>query len=473
MKKYDIIVIGGGSGGLTAASGAAQFGAKTALIEKQNSLGGDCLHYGCVPSKALIAAASELHDTHVSAKKHGLVIDGKPDWQKVRSQIQKAVDTIQEHDSTERFQKLGVDVIYAEASFEDAHRLRLSNGQVIKGKRIVIATGSRPIIPEIENVNLVDVITNESVFYMEKLPENIVMVGGGAIGLEMAQALSRVGASVTVVDNAPDLLLQEDEDISVRASREFKKEVTIHLKSTVKKLERHDDGVFAVIEGEVNKKVKTDALFLAVGRNPNIDLLKLDNAGVERNEKAAISVNERMQTSVPHIYAVGDVNGKFPFTHGAGEEAKVVIANAVFGLKMKMDYSNLPWAFYTQPEIFHLGQTEKEVIEQSGKDYEVIKADNPDRMIAEQDEVSFVKVIIDRKGFILGAHGIGKNASDWMQTLVYMKTKGHKIKDISEVVHPYPARTEIVKQLADQYWNKKLFKSRLTGFTKTYIKYLR
>lgn len=473
MKSYDLIVIGGGSGGLVAAAGAAQFGANVALVEKEPALGGDCLHFGCVPSKALIAAAKEVYEVKQKAQKHGMKIEGAAQWSVVREQIQTAIDTIQEHDSKENFEGMGVDVIYAKAKFLDSHHISLENGSTIVGKRIVIATGSSPVLPPVENIDQIKVLTNESVFYMEELPENIVMVGGGPVGLEMAEALSRLGSTVTVVDNSSHLLNTEDNEIAEKVKKELEKEITIYLGSQVKQIETKGNEKYAFVDGAHKQSIKADALFLAAGRSPNTDDLKLERAGVTQDEKGAVVVNERLETSVNHIYAVGDVNGQSPFTHSAGEEGKIVVSNAVFGLKRKMDYANVPWAFYTQPEIFHLGMTEVEVKETHGNSYSVIRSSHADRMIAEQDHVSFVKVMIDKKGYILGAHGIGNNASDWMQTLVYMKTKGHKLRELSSIVHPYPARTEIVKQLSDKYWREKLNRSKITDITSQYIHWVR
>lgn len=473
IPAYDLIVIGGGSAGLVTASGAAQFGAKVALVERETGLGGDCLHYGCVPSKALIAAAKEIYEMKSSAAKHGFEVQGETDWSVVRNQIQSAVNTIQEHDSTENFEEIGIEVIHAEAEFVDEHHLKLSNGRMLEGKRIVIATGSRPIIPEVENMDQVKVITNETVFYMDDLPKHIVMIGGGPIGLEMAQALSRLGSEVTVVENSAHLLEKEDNEIAEKVEKELRKEVTMLTGSKVVKVEKEGNKTYAVTEGDSSKKILADALFAAAGRSPNTENLQLERAGVKVNEKGAPYVNERLQTSAEHIYAAGDVNGQSPFTHSAGEEAKIVISNAVFGLKRKISYENVPWAFYTQPEIFHVGLTEVEAKEKFGNEYYVLRAEAADRMIAEQDQVSFVKAIIDKKGYILGAHGIGNQASDWMQTLVFMKTKGHKLQELSSVVHPYPARTEVVKQLADHYWRDKLFNSKITDITEKYVQWLR
>ncbi|CAM3946776.1 dihydrolipoyl dehydrogenase family protein [Alkalicoccus chagannorensis] len=474
MKTYDLIVVGGGSGGLSAAAGAARFGAETALIEKQPALGGDCLHFGCVPSKALIAAAKDVHQARSAAQKHGWQLEGEADWQAVRSQIQHAVDTIQEHDSTERFSSLGVDVIYAEAWFEDEHVIGLSNGTKLYGKKIIIAAGSSPVVPRIENMDQIDVLTNEQIFYLDKLPKRMVMAGGGPIGLEMAQSLSRLGVDVTVVEASRRLLGREDAEIAARAESALRRELTIYTGSSVSRVEQSDASPHVVIEGDTNVTLPADALFLAVGRKPNSDKLQASRAGVKLGEKGHIEVNSRMQSSVPHIYAVGDINGQFPFTHGAGAQAQTALANALFGLPQNINYDAMPWSYYTQPEIYHLGMTEAEVYEERGGSYQVLRGSGADRMTAEMDEDSFVKVIVDKSGYILGAHAVGAQASDWMQTLVYMKKQKDKISVLSSVTHPYPARTEIVKQTSDQYWKENVLeKPALKAITERYLRWFR
>ncbi|NJP36647.1 dihydrolipoyl dehydrogenase family protein [Alkalicoccus luteus] len=468
--KYDVIVIGGGSGGLTVASGAARFGAKTALIEKEAQLGGDCLHYGCVPSKALIAASREVHDARQAAKRFGISVTGKPDWKKVTGSIQQAVDTIQEHDSHERFEREGIDVYTGEASFAGKNRIDLKDGPSLEGEKIVIATGSSPAILPIEGIEQIRVLTNESVFYTNQFPERVVMVGGGPIGLEMAQALSRLGSEVTVLENSDHLLIKEDREIAARAVTSLQKELRILTGTRASKVYREGNKTFVETEGRHSENIEADALFVAAGRKPNTKSLHVQRAGLSLTKGGAVKVNDKLQTEVAHIYAVGDVNGRFPFTHGAGEEGKTVIANALFGLRRKISYDDMPWCFYTDPEIFHLGLTEDEAAQETGGDYDVYRGSGADRMIAEGDEDSFVKVITKRDGTILGAHGLGRNASDWMQTMVLMKAKGHPLKDLSSITHPYPARTEIVKQTSDAWWTKKLFQSPLTGLSKKALK---
>ncbi|WP_416149112.1 dihydrolipoyl dehydrogenase family protein [Salipaludibacillus sp. HK11] len=475
MKTYDIIVIGGGSGGLTVAAGAAQFGAKVALIEKRNSLGGDCLHFGCVPSKALIAVANEVHQLYQSAEAFGVSVSGKPKWQLAKDRVHTAVSIIQENDGEKRFRELGVDVMFASATFQDSHHIQLSSGSIIEGKRIIIATGSRPIIPEVEGIENIQILTSETVFDMEQLPKRIVMMGAGPIGLELSQALSRLGSNVSVVDSSDLLLSKEDGEVSNILLNQLKKELEFLSSSTVEKVIQRDGKTFVRVKGQHAREIEADALFLAIGRRPNSDTLNLEKAGVNVNQKGEIIVKETMQTSEPHIYALGDVNGAFPFTHGASHEGKVVVANAVFGLKRKVSYENVPWVYYTDPEIFHLGMTESEVKEQRGSNYKVYRMDHNhvDRMIAEMDNQSMIKIITDNKGMILGAHGVGGNVSDWMQQLVYMKTNGESVKKISNSVYPYPSRSEIVKNAGDLYWREKLFGSSLSKMMSQYVSWFR
>ncbi|PYZ94042.1 pyridine nucleotide-disulfide oxidoreductase [Salipaludibacillus keqinensis] len=475
MKTYDVIVIGGGSGGLTVAAGAAQFGAKVALVEKRNELGGDCLHFGCVPSKSLIAVAKEVYHLHQSAQAFGLSVSGTLKWQDAKRRVEQAVGTIQDHDGAQRFRDLGVDVIFASATFQDEHSIKLSSGTTIKGKRIVIATGSSPIVPPVEGAEQITQLTNETVFSMDELPKRIVMIGGGPVGLELSQALSRLGAEVIVVDSGDRLLQKEDEDIAEVVRKQIEKEITFFPSTTVEKVTKRDNKTFVTLKGNHSQEVVADALFFASGRKPNTDKLRLDKAEVKVDDKGAIIVKETLQTSQPHIYAVGDVNGQFPFTHGAGHEGKVVVANAVFGLRRKVSYDHVPWAFYTDPEIFHLGMTEEEVRYQHNEDYKVYRMDSKsvDRMIAENDKSSLIKIITDNKGIILGAHGVGNSAGDWMQQLVYMKTNGDSVKKISNSVYPYPSRGEIVKHAGDLYWRERLFGSKLSTLMNKYVSIFR
>lgn len=477
LKSYDLIVIGGGSGGLTVAAGAVGFGVKVALIEKEPEPGGDCLHTGCVPSKALIAAAKELYTAKKAAKAYGLELQGEANYLEAYRRVQAAKATIQHHDSSDRFRSMGVDVFQGHGQFRDMHHIEIDGGEVLYGKRIVIATGSRAAIPPIDGLQDVDFLTNESVFDMKALPESLVVIGAGPVGLELSQAFARLGAKVTVLMRGSQLLKKEDADLVPYVQNSLEKEMTFMLKTNVIKVEAMPDGrkrIFVERDGE-KLQLETNAILIATGRKPNTDRLGLSGIGIQMDHDH-ISVKKTLQTSIPHIYAVGDVIKPFPFTHAAGMEGKIVVGNAVFGLKRKVSYDNVPWVTYTDPEIFHLGMTEDEARKNAGDDIRIYKVtlDQVDRFITDRNTEGIVKVITDTKGRILGAHAAGNGAGDWMQQAVFAKRFGHKLADISQVVHPYPARSEALLKTADQYWRDKLFQGGIAGrLIKAYIQWFR
>lgn len=475
MKKYDLIVIGGGSGGLTAAAGAANMGASVALIDDQPGLGGDCLHFGCVPSKAFIAAAREVHAVHKGAKEFGLSVSGEVRFQRAIERVHEAIDEIQEIDSDKRFEDLGVTIFRGKGSFVDEHTVSIDGEHSISGKRIVISTGSSPNVPPIDGVKDVSFLTNESIFNLDHLPESTVFIGGGVVGLELAQSLARFGSKVTVLETSETILKKEDQDIISVAREILEKELTFVYNAQVKGISTREGS--KVVTYNLNGKEEelvVDEIMMSTGRKPNTDKLNLEAAGVETN-KGFVKVNDQLQTSKSHIYAIGDVNGAFPFTHGAGMEGKLIVQNAVFGLKRKVKYDNVPWVTYIDPEIFHLGLTEEEAREQHGDNIRVFKVgiDDVDRFIAERKKEGLVKVVTDTKGHILGAHAVGEDASSWMQEIVFAKEHGHKLGDISTVIHPYPTKGAILNQVSDLYWREKLFDGVLPKVAEKYIKWVR
>jgi pyruvate/2-oxoglutarate dehydrogenase complex dihydrolipoamide dehydrogenase (E3) component len=477
MKRYDLVVIGGGAGGLTVAAGAASLGAKVALIEKENDPGGDCLHYGCVPSKALIEAGKEVQIAKIAAAEFGMSISGEPSLRIAKKRIKAAIAEIQGHDGADRFRKMGVDVYQGFGFFKDAHHVEfLLKNEVIYGKRIVIATGSRPIVPNIEGIDKVEVLTNETIFEMEETPKRLLVIGAGPIGLELAQAMARFGSDVIVVDQAKEIFSREDETIVPFVKRALEKELKFRLGFKVKKVSLTDthSKVVTISNDVYEENIEVDEILVAAGRKANIERLGLEEIGIEI-EKDKIVVSKTLQTSIPHIYAVGDVNGDFTFTHAAGMEGKVVVANAVFGLRKKVNYENFPWVTYTDPEVFHLGLTEQQArrtFDDNVIVYEV-KTDDVDRFVADRKLDGIAKVITDKKGKILGAHAVGPGAGDWMQEIVYAKQHRHNIGNLSNVIHPYPIRSAILQRLADQYWRNKLFGGIVPKITKKYIQWFR
>lgn len=477
VKKYDLIVIGGGSGGLTVAAGAASLGAKVALIEKEKEPGGDCLHYGCVPSKALIEAAKEVYTAKKAALEFGMTLTGDASLAIAKKRIKAAIAHIQVHDSREHFREIGIDVYDGFGTFKDDHHVAIiGTNEVLYGKRIVIATGSRPIIPPIEGLKEIEVLTNETIFELEEVPRRLLVIGAGPIGLELSQALARFGSEVIVVDQAKEIFTKEDSKIVPFVKKSLEEELTFRLGAGVTNISLTESGrkkVTLSIDGQ-EEQFEVNEILVSAGRRPNTEKLGLEEIGV-KVEKGSIVVSPTLQTSVSHIYAIGDVNGMFPFTHAAGMEGKVVVANAVFGLKKKVSYDSVPWVTFTDPEVFHLGLTEQEAKEMYGDNvtvYEVTMAD-VDRFVADRKLNGLAKVVTNKKGKILGAHAVGPGAGEWMQEIVYVKQHGHKISNLSNVIHPYPIRGAILQRLADQYWRRKLFGGWIPKVTKKYIQWFR
>ncbi|TMW71668.1 dihydrolipoyl dehydrogenase family protein [Alteribacter natronophilus] len=476
MKKYDLIVIGGGSGGLTAAIGSAQFGAEVALIEKDEEPGGDCLHYGCVPSKTYIKAAKEIYHARRAAGEFGFSLGGKMDFSAVKRRVEAAIGEIQPHDSRERLRSLGIDEYKGFAAFRSRHEVSIDGNETIYGTRIVIATGSRPAIPPIEGLENVPYYTNETIFSLDEIPERLVVIGSGPVGIELAQAMARFGSQVTVVDHSPDLMDREEWEIRDHARRKLSEEIRFIFSAKITKARRDGGELRLTAEDQDNgsEVLVCDALLIAAGRKANVENLNLQHAEVEL-EDGSIKVNGKMQTTMKNIYACGDVTGTYPFTHAAGMEGKSIVANALFGLRRHTDYTHFPYVIYTDPEVFHLGLTEKQARDQYQDEIHVYKVqgDEVDRFIAERDKDAFVKIITDKKGFILGAHAIGTSAGDWMQQIVFAKHHGHRLKDISSVIQPYPARGEIVSKAADEYWRKRLFSGWIPQVTRKFVKWFR
>ncbi|WP_226677423.1 dihydrolipoyl dehydrogenase family protein [Rossellomorea aquimaris] len=475
MDQYDLIVIGGGAGGLTVASGAASLGAKVALIEKSGLLGGDCLHFGCVPSKAFIQAAREVA-TIRNGSALGFETSGTVNMKKVKERVKGAIAHIQKHDDPDRFLQMGVDIYFGGAEFLDSHSILVEKEDRISGKRIVVATGSSPLVPDIDGLSEVEYHTNETVFDVEELPNRVVFVGGGPIGLELAQAFSQLGAEAVVLEQNDGILGKEDKEIREVATGLLEKDIQFEYGAEIKRVSEKAGGQKTVhyVKDGVKQSVDGDLLFLATGRKPGTESLNLSAAGVEVDDRGFIKVNDELRTNHSHIFAIGDVNGRYPFTHGAGMEGKLVVQNAVFGLKRKVSYSKLPWTTYTTPEIFHIGLTEEEAVEK-GIEYKVYKTtlDEVDRFVADHRTEGLVKIITEPNGKILGAHAVGTGAGDWMQPVIFAMEKGSKIGALSNMVYPYPNHAAAVQQTADLYWREKLFDGVLPVISKKYVELFR
>lgn len=466
---YDIGVIGGGSAGLTVAAGAAQLGARTLLVEKEKALGGDCLHYGCVPSKTLIRTARAYHEARNLAR-YGLpAVDLPPvDYAQVVARIKSVIGAIQKHDSPERFCSLGARVEFASPEFVDEHQVRL-DGRMVTAGNWVLATGSSPAVPPIEGLTDTPHLTNKEIFYLDRLPASMLVLGAGPISTEMAQAFSRLGCKVQVVQRSGHILTKEDPDMADAVQRVLEAEgVVFHLHSDIKRVRdtgRHKEVVVAGKDG-TERTLKAEALLVAMGRAPNVRGLYLENAGVEFDRRG-VKVDARMRTSQPHIFAAGDVNGRYYFTHAAGYEGGIVVSNAIVHWPRKADYTLMPWCTYTEPELANLGHNEQRA-KAAGIEYEVWSEEftGNDRAQCEGETEGRIKLLLGRHGNPLGVQILGPRAGDLLGEWAGVFSAGGKLSSLAGAVHPYPTLAEINKRVAGSYIGSKLF----SDFTKKTLK---
>ncbi|MEE9523886.1 MAG: FAD-dependent oxidoreductase [Thermodesulfovibrionales bacterium] len=460
---FDIGILGGGAAGLTVAAGSAQLGVKTLLVEKDEKLGGDCLHYGCVPSKTLIRTATVYHQIK-NADKYGLPKVEAPnvDYSDIARRIQGVIDTIQVHDSPERFCKLGAQVEFGDPVFTDEHSINLK-GKIYSAKSWVIATGSSPGIPSIEGLDRTPYITNKEIFSLDSLPKSMIVLGAGPIAIEMAQSFCRLGTDVTVVQRSGHILSKEDRDMADIVMEVLKKEgVKFYLDSKVLMVRDHgNEREVQILSGEGQISLRGERIMIALGREANLKGLGIENIGVEV-ERKGLKVNNRLRTTQKHIYAAGDVTGANQFTHAAGYEGGVVITNAVFHLPRKVDYTYLPWCTYSEPELASIGMNEKRAKE-AGLEYTVWTEEfkSNDRALAEGESTGKIKLILDSEEKplgvqILGLHG-GELVSEWVAAL----SGKVKLSTLAAAVHPYPTLGEINKRVAGALLSKKLFSDKV------------
>ena len=470
---YDLGVLGGGAAGLTAAAGAAQFGAKTILVEKAKKLGGDCLHFGCVPSKTLIRTAS-VWSLARRAKEFGLPeIELPPvNLATVMDRVRSVIDTIQEHDSPERFCRLGAEIRFGSPRFVDDHTVDL-DGALLTARAWIVATGSGPSLPPVEGIESVPYWTNETVFSQKELPGHLVILGGGPIGVEMAQAFRRLGSKVTVVELSDQVLGPEDPDIALILRNRLEAEgVEVLTGTKALKAGAVNSSVLlrvAPAKGEGEPwSIEGDVLLVAAGRKPNVEGLDLPVAGVTYSPRG-IPADARMRTNVPHIFACGDVNGVFPFTHVAGYEAGIALSNAVLRLPRKADYTKVPWCTYTDPEVASIGLNEKRA-KAAGIEYRTLEAPfrEVDRALAEGETEGKIKALISPSGALLGCQIAGHHAGELLHEWVAAINGGVKLSTLAGAIHAYPTLAEISKKAAGSYYSEKLFSDR----TKKILRFL-
>lgn len=457
----NMVVIGAGSAGLVSSYIAAAVKAKVTLIEK-HKMGGDCLNTGCVPSKALIKAARTVNDIH-KAKGLGIhIAEPTIDFPAVMERVRQVIRNIEPHDSVERYNSLGVDCLQGEATILSPWEVSV-DGKTITTRNIVIATGARPFIPPIPGLDQLDYLTSDNLWGINELPKRLLVLGGGPIGCELAQAFSRLGSKVTIVMRRSHLMPREDQDVSEFIRQKF-------IAEGIEVLTDYQPVSFEIREGEntvllettdkstdenKTKEISFDTVLVALGRKANTEKLGLENLGIELNANGTVTVDEYLRSRYPNIYACGDVAGPYQFTHTASHQGWYVAVNALFGRfkKFKVDYSVIPWATFTDPEVAHVGLSEADA---KAKDipYEITKygMDDLDRAIADNMAEGFVKVLtVPGKDKILGATIVGYHAGDILTEFVTAMKQGLGLKKILGTIHSYPTISEANKFAAGEW----------------------
>ncbi len=453
--RPDLCVIGAGSAGLSVASIAASLGAFVVLVEK-GRMGGECLNAGCVPSKALLAAAGRAHEMR-NAGSFG-VGGGEPvvDFSQVRRHVRDAIAAIAPMDSRERYRAMGVRVIEAEARFTGTGTV-LAGGRIIEARRFVIATGSRPAVPRIPGLDDVPFLTSETIFDLAERPENLVVLGGGSVGVEIAQAYRRLGADVILVEAGERILAREDPEMTAAVERSLRREgVDIRMGIAIDRVESRPDGSISVVLGGRDGGVlPASHLLVATGRRPVCDGLGLEAAGIAVNE-SGIVVDRRLKTTNPRVYAIGDCAGGAGaggrFTHVANHQAGLVIRNALFRLPVRMGRAPVPRVVYAAPELASVGLTEAE----AQLEYKAVRilrwafVDN-DRARTEKATEGHVKAVVTPRGRILGCSIVGGHAGELIMPWVLAMTRGLKVSDLAGLVYPYPTFSEVTKGAAVEF----------------------
>ncbi len=461
VRNVDICVIGAGSGGLSVAAGAVQMGASVALFER-GKMGGDCLNYGCVPSKALLAAGhAAAHYGHTAQ----FGVNGPAatvDFAGVNDHVHDVIAGIAPHDSVDRFEGLGVEVYQEGARFTGAREVTGENGTRVRARRVVIATGSSPAVPRIPGLDEVDFLTNETVFNLRECPEHLVVIGGGPIGMEMAQAHRQLGAKVTVLEAMQIMGPDDRELVDVVRARLAGEGVEIHEGAKVALVKRTADGVSVSCESDNGPfEVSGSHLLVAAGRSPNLSSLDLEAAGIAYDRRG-IEVDDRLRTTNKKVFAVGDVAGKYQFTHIAGYHAGVVIRNVLFRMPAKINYDAVPWVTYTDPELANVGMSEAAAREAHGDDVRVVTAEfaENDRARTERRTGGMVKAVVGKRGRILGAGIVGAHAGELIQPWILAVSQKMKIGAMAQMIAPYPTLGEANKRAAGAYYTPSLFSER-------------
>lgn len=468
---YNVVVIGGGTAGLVTSAGTSGIGGRAALIEA-NKMGGDCLNFGCVPSKSLISSAKLIQHVR-EAERLGLdEMTPAFSFESVFARMRERRATIEPHDSKERFEGLGVDVFQARARFVSPTEVELDDGTRLRARNFVIATGTKALVLPIPGLDQVPYYTNETIFDdMPSAPDSMVILGGGPIGCELAQVMQRLGVRVQLVELMPRLLPRDDEDAARLIATRFEDEgIEVLTGTKATRFEQKGDRTQVTVETDAGERtLETDAVLVATGRKANTEGLGLEEAGVEFDRRG-VTVDDTMTTSQPHIFACGDIAGPFQFTHTADYQARIVIRNILIPwFKTKADYTWVPWVTYTDPEVAHAGLSEDEA-KKKGIRYEAYRFDSEelDRAITDSETDGFIKVLTaPGKDRILGVTVVGPRAGEVMHEVMVAAKHGIGLSKISGTIHAYPTYSAAVQRVADQFQ-----KTRLTPRVASIFKWL-
>jgi pyruvate/2-oxoglutarate dehydrogenase complex dihydrolipoamide dehydrogenase (E3) component len=470
---FDVVVIGAGSAGLVSASGAAGLGARTAIIEKAR-FGGECLWTGCVPSKALIRTAQLRRDARCAGDVGLEPSEIGFHFSEVMASMRAVIARIEPHDAPQTMQERGITTIHGTARILAPHRIVVA-GEELETKRIVIATGSRPVLPPIEGIEDVGYLTHETILELEERPQRLIVLGAGPVGLEFAQIFARLGTGVTVVEMASSILPREDAEASA-ALREILAEEGIEFRLGWQAVaaERAGDGARLRLEGREGSRseVTGDVILVATGMRPFTESLGLENAGVELTSDGAIRVDDTMRTSAANVWAAGDVTGKLFFTHVADYQARLVVRNMFFPFRGKADYGRIGWATFTDPTLARIGLTESQARERHGDRVRVYRQpfDDLDRAITDRAGRGFVKLVTDARGRLLGAHILGSHADAVIHEVAIAMRSGMKAGPLSQLVHIYPTWPEGVRRAADAYYRERFAESRLRPLIRWWVR---
>ena len=458
MAKYDynLVVIGAGSAGLVSSYIAAMVNAKVALIEA-GEMGGDCLNTGCVPSKALIKSAKIVSDMKQS-KRYGVHTENtQVDFAAVMERVQQVIKTIEPHDSVERYTKLGVECIKGYANIKGPHRVEV-NGRVLTTRAIIVATGAAPLVPPIPDLSEIDYLTSDNLWELRELPKRLIVLGGGPIGVEMAQAFARLGSEVTIVEMADKLLIREDPEVSDLITKKLIGEkAVVHTSHKAVRFEKRGAEQVLVAEHDgQGVELVADKILVALGRKPRVQGFGLEELGVQIAPNGTIQADGFLRTNVKSIFVCGDVAGPYQFTHTAAHQAWYAVVNALQPFKkFKVDYSVIPWVTFSDPEVARVGLNEQDANAQNIA-YEVTTygIDDLDRAIADGNDHGFVKVLTrPGKDTILGVTIVGAHAGDLLAEFVLAMKHGLGLNKILGTIHSYPTMSEANKFAAGE-WKK-------------------